>query len=380
MQNPSMFDLGLFTGAEQHENFANWNQLLLSKKMLPADAPYTFPKGADKVMPKHYTYEGAEKSFEQFFIETDTAALLVLQDGQIQFERYALTGGKEVPWVSMSVAKSFISTLVGIAIEEGHIQSIEDTMDKYIPDLSGSAYDGVTIKDVLQMSSGASWNEDYSDPTCDVFRLGAAVSGVSDLNTFVTTTKREFPAGQLCRYNSTDTQALGSLLACATQKSVSEYMQEKLCTPLGMEYPSYWMTDHSGMEGVFAGLSMTARDFAKLGELFRNKGNWKGQQIISADWVERATRWDAPHLEPGKVEVGGKKWTVGYGYQWWIPDGDRGAFTGIGVYNQFVYVDPISKVTIVKLSANRQYGTSPYESTNKEIETIEFLRRIVGMF
>jgi len=115
MQNPSMFDLGLFTGAEQHENFANWNQLLLSKKMLPADAPYTFPKGADKVMPKHYTYEGAEKSFEQFFIETDTAALLVLQDGQIQFERYALTGGKEVPWVSMSVAKSFISTLVGIA-------------------------------------------------------------------------------------------------------------------------------------------------------------------------------------------------------------------------------------------------------------------------
>ena len=108
MQNPSMFDLGLFTGAEQHENFANWNQLLLSKKMLPADAPYTFPKGADKVMPKHYTYEGAEKSFEQFFIETDTAALLVLQDGQIQFERYALTGGKEVPWVYVCCQKFYI--------------------------------------------------------------------------------------------------------------------------------------------------------------------------------------------------------------------------------------------------------------------------------
>jgi CubicO group peptidase (beta-lactamase class C family) len=124
------------------------------------------------------------------------------------------------------------------------------------------------------------------------------------------------------------------------------------------------------------GLNLTARDYAKLGELYRNGGLWQGQQIVPADWVRDSVTVAAPHLEPGRPLVGGHHVDLGYGYQWWVPAGDRGEFSAIGVYNQFVYIDPASSTTIVKLSANRRYGTSTEESTNREMETLSFLRAI----
>jgi CubicO group peptidase (beta-lactamase class C family) len=303
--------------------------------------------------------------------------MLVLREGEIRHERYALTGGSEVKWLSMSVAKSFVSALVGIAVEEGLIASIEDPLSAYVPVEPGSAYDGVSIRNVLQMSSGARWNEDYSDPTADIFRLGAAMAGVGgSLDDFVATMARESEPGTVCRYNSGDTQALGALLIRATGRSVAEYMQDKLCEPLGMTSPSAWLIDPAGIEVAFAGLLMTARDFAKLGELFRNGGNWRGQQVVPADWVRASISFDAPHLAPGRPIAGDHHLKIGYGYQWWLPDGNRGEFSAIGVYNQFVYVDPTSRCTIVKLSANRQYGTTPDENTNREMETVAFLRSV----
>lgn len=143
-----------------------------------------------------------------------------------------------------------------------------------------------------------------------------------------------------------------------------------------MASPGYWMVDPAGTELSFAGLNLTARDYAKLGELYRNGGVWQGEQIVPADWARDSVTVAARHLEPGRPLVGGHHFELGYGYQWWIPAGDRGEFSAIGVYNQFVYVDPASSTTIVKLSANRRYGTSTEESTNREMETIAFLRAI----
>jgi len=157
-------------------------------------------------------------------------------------------------------------------------------------------------------------------------------------------------------------------------------MRETLVEPLGFEYDSYWLVDGMGMEMAFAGLNVTARDFAKLGELYRNHGRWNGTQIVPEWWVRASVLADAPHLEPGKPILADHALDLGYGYQWWLPDGDRGEFSAIGIYNQLVYVDPSRGVTIVKLSANPAYGTSMTEATNREMENIAFLRAIGESF
>lgn len=368
--------LNLYSGAPQHETFPRVKDLFPTGMMQSSSAPFEFPDGEPIELPKSYDFDGQFCSTEDFIKATDTSALLVLKDGSVRLERYLLTGGRDVQWMSFSVAKSFVSALVGIAVEDSCIQSIEDPITRYVPTLAGSAYDGVRIKDVLQMSSGARWNEDYSDPDADIHRFGAVMAGEDSLEAFVAGMARERAPGIVCHYNSADTQALGMLLVKATGRSLTDYMEEKLCEPLGMEAAGHWLVDCQGLEMAAGGVMLTARDFAKLGELYRNKGAWSGRQIVPKAWVTASVTAEAPHLMPSKVVLGDHTFPLGYGYQWWLPDGDRGEFSAIGVYNQFVYVDPSRGVVIVKLSANRAYGTSPGEATNRELETIEFLRAI----
>lgn len=374
----SLIELGLFTGIPQHENFCRLPDLVATSKMSPSATPHHWPTTDMIDLPDTYVFDGQTKSTEDLFVETDTAALLVLRDGAICFERYALTGGPEVTWISMSVAKSVISALVGIAVDEGHISSIDRPISDYVRATPGSAYDGVSIRDVLQMSSGARWNEDYHDPGSDIYRLAAAMGNGGTLEDFVATMVRDVEPGRICRYNSGDTQALGQLLVNATSRSITDYMQEKLAGPLGISSPSYWLVDSAGMEVAFAGLVMTARDYATFGELYRNGGSWRGTQIVPESWVRASLTADADHLQPGRPIVGSHPLELGYGYQWWLPAGDSGEFSAIGVYNQFVYVDPAKKTVVVKLSANRAYGTTDDETSNREHETIAFLRAISG--
>lgn len=374
----SLIELGLFTGIPQHDNFSRVPELLPTSKMSPSSAPYDWPATDPIELPEWYVLNGERRSVQDFLTQTDTAALLILHDGAIAHEWYGLTGGPNVPWISMSVAKSVISALVGIAVEDGHISSIDRPIGDYIRVTPGSAYDGVSIKDVLQMSSGARWNEDYNDAESDIFRLAAAMSEGGTLEEFVATMVRDNEPGNICRYNSGDTQALGALVVSATGRSITDYMQEKLVEPLGISSPTYWLVDSTGMEVAFAGLVMTARDYAKFGELYRNGGRWRGQQVVPASWVAASLTADAAHLQPGRPIIGSHPLNLGYGYQWWLPAGDSGEFSAIGVYNQFVYVDPIKKTVIVKLSANRRYGTSDDESTNRELETVAFLRALIG--
>ena len=368
--------LALFSGAPQHQNFGRFKDMALTSAMAASKKPFAFPLGKTIDLPKHYSFEGHTKSVEDFFTETDTTALLVLKDGQMVMERYELTGGPDVHWISWSVSKSFVSALVGIAVHEGHIRSIEDPISDYIPVPKGSAYHGVSIKNVLQMSSGARWNEDYSDPSCDVFRLAAAMGGAMSLEEFVAGMATESPPGTVCRYNSGETQALGMLLAYATKRTLSDYMQEKLFEPLGMNAAGYWLVDKTGKEMAFAGLNLIARDFIKIGELYRNDGVWNGQQVVPSAWVKASITADAPHLVPGKPWLSDHTLPFGYGYQWWLPAGQDGEFTALGIYNQVVYGDRSKGVVIYKQSANRAYGTSKDEATNREIETIEFVRAI----
>ncbi|WP_456696210.1 serine hydrolase domain-containing protein [Aeromicrobium sp. P5_D10] len=368
--------MGLFTGAPQHENFNRMAQLLPSTQMPPSSSPRPWRVGSPVSAPETFEGAGTTKSFEDFFAETDTAALLMIEDGEIRYERYALTGGIDVPWISMSVAKSFVSTLVGIALEEGYVTSLDQPISDYITVQPGSAYDGVSIKDVLRMSSGARWNEDYADPDSEVFGLNAAMAGIGALEDLVAAMVRESEPGTVCRYNSGETQALGLLVIKATGRTLSDYMHEKLVEPLGFEAPSYWMIDAAGVEQAFACLNATARDFARLGDLFLNRGAIDGRQIVSEQWVKAATTWDDPMRAPGMPIVGSDRVDLGYGYQWWLPGGDDGEFSAMGVYNQLVYVDPTRRRVVVKLSANRAYGTTSDEATNRNEESVEFVRAL----
>jgi len=359
----------LFSGQPQFTNFCRMREIYKTKRLEPSSQPHTFPTGSAMALPARYTFAELDRSTEDFLAETHTAALLVLKEGNIVHEQYRLTGAVDVNWISWSVNKSFVSALVGIAIEEGFIGSIEENISDYIPVEPGSAYDGVRIKDVLQMSSGARWLEDYSNPASDVFRLASATFGEESQDEFISTMPPELEPGTLNRYNSADTQALGYMLTQATGRTLADYGWEKLWNPLGMEFPTYWITDSKDREMAYGGLNMTARDYAKLGELYRRGGDWQGTQIVSADWVKASVTPDAPHL------MGDEK-GVAYGYQWWVPIGDMGEFSAIGVYNQYVYVNPAHDVVIVKLSATPTYGTAATEEANRGMETLTFLRAI----
>ena len=245
-------------------------------------------------------------------------------------------------------------------------------MTDYVAELAGSAYDGVRIKDVLQMSSGASWTEDYSDSGSDVSRFGRIFALGGSLNDFVATLRPDTEPGTVNHYNSADTQVLGLLLTRVTGQTVTAYMTEKLWQPMGTSHTGHWILDGEGMEMVFGGLNATARDYAKLGELYRDQGRFNGRQIVPAAWVKASVTPDAPHLMPGV----NPDFPFGYGYQWWIPQSDEGEFSAIGVYNQFVYVNPARGLTIVKLSANSAYGTTEDESSWREMETLALFRAI----
>ncbi len=367
----------LFSGAEQYQNFGRIPEFFPHTTLPPSVAPLEFGQGSQIALPESFLYEGTQVDTETFLTETDTVAMLVLQQGEVRFERYTLTGGRVVPWISMSVAKSFISALVGIAVGEGKIQSIEDPITKYVSKLKGSAYDDVRIKDILQMSSGAEWNEDYSDPESDINRFGKIFALGGSLDEFAATLQRDTQPGTVNHYNSIDTQVLGMLLVSATGRSISDYMSEKLWQPMGAESAAHWLVDSNGMEMVFGGLTATARDYAKLGELYRLGGHLNGKQIVPARWVQASVTPDAPHLKP-KSDDPNVEFEFGYGYQWWIPPGNEGEFTAIGVYNQFVYVNPAHQVVIVKLSANSAYGTTNDEISWREIETMQFFRKITN--
>ncbi len=368
------FAATLFSGAEQYEHFGRLDQYFPTVEVGAPSQPYAFPAGDPIAMPAAFTYRGTTVDTESFLEETDTTALLVLQDGALRHEHYSLTGGRDVRWLSMSVAKSFVSAALGIAVAEGHIESIDEPVTRYVPSLAGSAYDGVSIKDVLQMSSGASWNEDYSDPESDINRIGRVLAVGGSLEELAATMEPELEPGTFNRYNSMDTTVLSLILVRATGRTIADYMEEKLWRPIGAESPAYWLIDSDGVEMGFFGFNATARDYAKLGELYRNGGDWHGEQIVPEAWVTASVTPDAPHLMPGENTA--SDYPMGYGYQWWIMDGDEGEYSAIGVYNQFIYVNPAKRLVIVKLSANSDYGTSDDESSYREFETVELFRAI----
>jgi CubicO group peptidase (beta-lactamase class C family) len=363
---------GLFQGGSQVENFREMSTIYPVRVVRRATKAAPFDVGEPLELPAAFEFEGRSLDTAQFLSEMETTGLLVLKDGRIVFERYWLGNDATTQSASWSVGKSFVSALVGVAVDEGAIGSIEDPVSHYAPMLEGGAYDGVRLKDVLQMSSGARWNEDYSDPDSDINRWLRILEEGGSIDAFAAGRVRGCEPGTYNRYNTTDTHVLGMVVRGATGRSLTEYFREKLWEPLGAEADAFWVVDSTGVELAGGGLNAVLRDYAKLGELYRRGGVWNGRRLLSEAWVKASVTPDAPHLMPGPRPDADH--SLGYGFQWWVVG--NGAYCAIGVYNQFVCVDPATRTVIAHTAAFRRYAADLRPESYRVGECLTLFRAI----
>jgi CubicO group peptidase (beta-lactamase class C family) len=352
-------------------NLRTFDSIWPASYLTPSSEIHKYPRARKISLPDSFEFKNTRFGVTRFIEDSWTTALLVIQNDSIVFEEYYRGANESTRSISWSMAKSFISALVGIAVDEGLIKDIMQNVEDYVPELKGSAYEGVRIKDVLQMSTGVRFNEDYGDFNSDINRWGRGFALGNSQDAFAATLEREVEPGTVNHYVSINTHVLGMILTQATGKTITDYMQEKFYEPIGMEQGGYWLIDNKNMEMALGGLNLTLRDFAKIGSLYLHDGFWNGKQIVPSKWVQSSLTPDAPHIQPGE--------TFGYGYQWWIPNSDVGEFMAIGVYNQYIYINPSTNTIVVKLSANPRFNEKDYVPSGN-YSSLELFRAITNSF
>jgi CubicO group peptidase (beta-lactamase class C family) len=362
----------LFDADKRVENFRHLADIFPSRPVHRTGAAFQFPR-APRDLDVTYQYGGTRRRLDEFLQRTVASGLLVVKDDHIVYERYRLGATDNSLLTSFSVAKSFVSALVGVAIDEGRISSVDRPVTDYVPELKGSGYDGVPIKHILQMSSGVHFDEDYASWTSDISIMFAKsfVFG-SPINAYAAGLHSERRSGEAFNYISVDTQVLGMLLVHATGKPLATYLQEKIWEPLGMERDAAWVTDGpgpAGMEYAFCCLNATLRDYAKFGRLYLRGGDWNGHRIVSERWVRESVVPDKPYLIHSGAYT--PDWTIGYQYQWWVPEGSEGEFMAIGVWGQYIYVNPARNVIIVKTAVDPDFDA-------RDMENLTAFRAIVA--
>jgi CubicO group peptidase (beta-lactamase class C family) len=338
----------LFNEEKIVSNFSSM-QSMFETTDIPRAGPIFNFADAPQPLPQAFQAEVGSEKITDFLERTKTTSLLVIRDDKIEYEEYFLGTKATDLRVSWSIAKSYLSTLVGVALTEGAIESLDDPVVKYAPMLKGSAYEAATVRNVATMSSGVKFNEDYLDYDSDINRMGRALALGGSLDQFAADlTETVAKPGRNWRYVSIDTHVLGMVLRGATGQPVADYMRDKLWGRMGVEADALFITDSHDAAFVLGGLNIRTRDFAKLGRLFLRDGDWDGDQIVPAEWVRESTSQNAP---PVAENNGG----FGYGYQWWVPPGADEEFFAIGVYGQYIWIDRKAGVIIVKTSANRKF-------------------------
>tara|TARA_B110000503_G_scaffold27236_1_gene43269 strand:- start:4831 stop:6021 length:1191 start_codon:yes stop_codon:yes gene_type:complete len=285
---------------------------------------------------------------DAYMSEQRTAGLIIVQDGKVRLEKYGLGFSAEGRWTSFSVAKSFTSTLVGAAIKDGFIKSIDDKVSDYLLDLKGSVYDEVSIRQLLTMTSGVRWTEDYEDKNSDValFNGHVAEPGVDATVSYMRTLSREAPPGEKWLYKTGETNLIGVLVSSATHKTLSDYLSEKIWTPFGMQQDGSWLLSNTGQEISGCCIQAATRDFARYGLFMLNGAVIDGQTILPDGWIETATTKQAETSHASK----------GYGYQWWTYD--DGSFAAQGIFGQGIFIDPKRQLVIAS-NSNWPKATGP---------------------
>ncbi len=331
-----------FADTRDHKKFPS--------RPLPASAtPFHYAVADPQRDPKSIKVGDKEYVFENFLKDHKTVAFMIIRRDTILYEKYFKGYDPSSIHTSFSMAKSVIGMLIGLAIEDGFIRDVQQPVTDFVPEMAKKGWDKVTLEHVLQMTSGMDFNESYVNPfgTAASFYYGRRL----EKNTMKLGLKRE--PGTEFHYMSGNSQLLGVILegalrAKGDQRTVTQYLNDKLWQPLGMEFDGSWSIDRKegGIEKTFCCLNAPARDFAKFGSLYLHQGNWQGKQLVPAEWVERSTRVDTTNGSAAR-----------YQYQFWLPSGD-GDYMMQGILGQFVYVDPARELVMVRLGT--KYGGVPW--------------------
>jgi CubicO group peptidase (beta-lactamase class C family) len=327
-----------WTQAQREARFPRMYERFPSDRAAHGKVVRALPKGLPLTLPGKDTSAWLTHYMGEYHI----AGVMVLQRGHIRLQRYAAGFGPEQRWTSFSVAKSVTSTLLGIALQQGYIHGMGDTLDTYIPELRRSAYADVTVRQLLTMTSGVRWNEDYADAHSDVAQMydGACVDGQAHVLSYLLKQPRQWPAGTHWNYNTAETDLLGILVQRATHRSLAAYLSQTVWQPYGMADDAYWIKDEcDGSDTGGSGLSATLADYARLGQFMLEGGRIDGKPVIASAWLQGAVRRQANVDEPDR----------GYGYLWWA-DTD-GSYAAVGIFGQMVYVDPARQLVIAQVAA-----------------------------
>ena len=305
-------------------------------------------------------------TLESYMTTNHIGGIIVLQHNKIRLEQYAEGVDKETVWTSFSMAKSVSSMLLGVALKEGAIESLDDVLQKYIPELKGHDYGTVTVRQLLTMTSGISWNEDYEDPNADVAQMyqSPCKSTESHILTYMKPLKFVHQPGTYWNYSTGETDLVGILIQKATGKSLADYLSEKIWQPWGMEHCAYWLADEcSNLNIGGSGLSASLRDYARLGTLMLNKGRIGDEDIFSEEWLEDATSLLYETNDQGE----------GYGYLWWRFK--NGSYAAVGIFGQMLYIDPSKELVIAQMAAWPK--ASSQELTQGRQAFIEAVQRVI---
>lgn len=328
--------------------FRNIHRLFPTRTVRASAAPRALPPGRSPLEAVRFVQEGRHYTLEDYLELNRVAAILVLQDGGVALERYRFGNSAMTRWMSMSIAKSITSTLVGAALRDGLIRSLDDSVTRYVPALRGSDWEGTTIRDVLTMTSGVRWNETYTDPRSDRRALleaqiaqepGAAMRLMANLPRFA-------PPGTVHNYSTGETQVAAEILRGAVGGNLSEYLETRIWRPYGMEAnANWWLDSPGGTEIGGSGFSATLRDYGRFGQFLLDGGVAAGDSVLPAGWIADAT---TPRVLPGGHRME-------YGYLWWpfpsaLSPADS-AYAGVGIFGQYLYVNPRARVVIVVWSA-----------------------------
>lgn len=323
-------------------NFSNMDDLFLSVPIpLPGAARSLI--GESRSLPP--TLAGLDTA--KYLSKTATTSLLVMRGSQIFHESYYLGTGPDDLRISWSMAKSVLSLVLGAAVKDAQID-LDLPVSSYVTELAESAYEGVTVRDALNMASGVAFDEDYLDFWSDINRMGRVLALGGSMDKFAAAVdERARGPGIARQYVSIDTHVLAMVLRAATGRSLPDLVGDRLLGPLGLEGPGYYLTDGDGVAFALGGLNLKTRDYARIGRMVLDKGFANGTQLIPVDWIEKSTIASAPSaVVPDGFD---------YGFQWWLPSDTDDVVLARGIYGQYLWIDRAQDVVIVKTAAHRGF-------------------------
>lgn len=324
-------------------SFSHLDEIFKHHTLPHSPSPVPLPTAASEPA-FSYHFDNKDRSINEYLERQRVTGLLILKDGQIVLERYQYDRKLTDRFVSHSMAKSITSLGIGFALQEGKIKSLDDKVSAYVTELKDLPFGEVTLRNVLRMSSGVQFNENY-DGKDDLARFGALRRTKGLMAAFSDFTLRDAPEGASFHYASAQTELLGAVLRAATGDTLAAYIAPRLWRPMGAESDATWIVDAAGLETAAGSFNATLRDFGRLGLLMANDGAVDGKQILPKDYLLEATDW---HRQPASFAPGKATPFFGYGYQFWLFPGEKRRFALIGVYGQSIFVDPGLKLVMVQ--------------------------------